>query len=286
MKSRCKSRTKAGKPCGSAPMPGGLCFFHANPKKASELGRIGGRSKRHATAESGDPLPTLDTAIALRDAAGRLIADVIAGKVHPQVAAGLVPLMNLQRHAIKTADLEQRLAKVEKELFGAGGDLDDNIQGPVLECRDPKVEQVPANPVGAKGTKANGYRITTTIEPECLSESSRARRRSSTARSSLTGRNGSRRVSVAPSRRIGTAKKVSVPGAREKNRFQRRREKRQKAMKPASTARPKGALRSSLTKHTISTLFAHVLPRAKQVLSAEAENRRSIGCQPRPIHRI
>ena len=40
-------------------------------------------------------------------------------------------------------------------------------------------------------------------------------------------------------------------------------------MKPASTARPKGALRSSLTKHTISTLFAHVLPRAKQVLSAE-----------------
>jgi hypothetical protein len=33
-----------------------------------------------------------------------LIADVIAGKVHPTVAAGLAVLMSLQLHAIKTAD--------------------------------------------------------------------------------------------------------------------------------------------------------------------------------------
>jgi hypothetical protein len=115
MKSRCKTRTKAGKPCGAAATNGGLCFFHANPNKASELGRIGGRSKRHAAAESGDPLPTLDNAVALRDTAGRLIADVIAGKVHPRVAAGVAPLMNLQLHVIKTADIEQRLAKLEQQ---------------------------------------------------------------------------------------------------------------------------------------------------------------------------
>jgi hypothetical protein len=42
-------------------------------------------------------------------------------------------------------------------------------------------------------------RITTTIEREWLSESSRARRRSSSARSSLTGLNGSRRVVNEPS---------------------------------------------------------------------------------------
>lgn len=113
-KNRCKGRTKAGKPCGAAATDGGLCFFHANPSKASELGRIGGRSKRHAAAVSGDPLPTLDSAVALREVAGRLIADVIAGKVHPRIAAVLPPLINLQLQAINIADLEQRLAKLEQ----------------------------------------------------------------------------------------------------------------------------------------------------------------------------
>lgn len=111
----CKGRTKAGKPCGAASTVSGLCFFHANPNKASELGRIGGRRKRHAAVESGDPVPTLDNAVALRDTAARLIADVIAGKVHPRVASGLAPLMNLQLQAIKTADFEQRLAKLEHQ---------------------------------------------------------------------------------------------------------------------------------------------------------------------------
>ena len=111
---RCKGRTKAGKPCDAAATDGGLCFFHANPNKASELGRIGGRSKRRAAAENGDPLPPLDNAVAVRDAAGRLIADVIAGNIHPRVAAGLAPLMNLQLHAITIADLEQRMAKLEQ----------------------------------------------------------------------------------------------------------------------------------------------------------------------------
>src|ERR1017187_7724447 len=97
-KNRCQARTKEGKPCRAAATAGGLCFFHANPNKASELGRIGGRSKRDGSTENGDPLPTPDTAVALRDTAARLITDVMAGKVHPRVAAGLAPLMNLLLH--------------------------------------------------------------------------------------------------------------------------------------------------------------------------------------------
>jgi hypothetical protein len=113
--SRCKSRTKAGKPCGAAATAGGLCFFHANPNKASKLGRIGGRSKRHTPAESRDPLPPLDNAIAVRDTAARLIADVIAGKVHPRVAAGLAPLM--ESTAARDQDSGYRAAPRE---VGAG----------------------------------------------------------------------------------------------------------------------------------------------------------------------
>jgi hypothetical protein len=66
---------------------------------------------RHTTRDQ-----AVDNAIAVRDAAARLIADVYAGTLHPRIAAGLAPLMNLQLHAIKTADLEQRLTKLEKLL--------------------------------------------------------------------------------------------------------------------------------------------------------------------------
>jgi len=110
---RCKARAKNGKPCRAAATAGGLCFFHANPDKASELGRIGGRSNRHVASESTDPLPSLDNAIAVRNMVARLIADVYAGRMNPRVAAGLAPLLNLQLRAIETTDLERRLAKLE-----------------------------------------------------------------------------------------------------------------------------------------------------------------------------
>jgi len=48
-----------------------------------------------------------------------LIADVYAGKLHPRIAAGMVPLMNLQLRAIETVDLEQRVAEFEKRLTQA-----------------------------------------------------------------------------------------------------------------------------------------------------------------------
>jgi hypothetical protein len=89
--SRCKARAKSGKPCRAAATEGGLCFFHTNPNKASELGRIGGRSNRHAAGENVDPLPTLDNALAVRDTVARLIADVYAGRINPRIAAGLAP---------------------------------------------------------------------------------------------------------------------------------------------------------------------------------------------------
>lgn len=118
--SRCKALAKSGKPCRAAATEGGLCFFHANPNKASELGRIGGRKKSYVHIDSAvDPMPTLDNPLAVRDAVSRLIADVYAGKVHPRVGAGLAPLLHLQMRAIEATELERmarRLAKLEKQL--------------------------------------------------------------------------------------------------------------------------------------------------------------------------
>jgi hypothetical protein len=112
--SRCSGLNKTGKPCRAAATAGGLCFFHANSKKASELGRIGGRRKRFPGAEKAELLPKLETATAVRDTVAQLVADVYAGKMNPRTAAGLAPLLNLQLRAIETTDLERRLTELEK----------------------------------------------------------------------------------------------------------------------------------------------------------------------------
>jgi hypothetical protein len=131
--SRCKAKAKSGKPCGAAATASGLCFFHANPDKASELGRIGGRKNRHAAGEVVDPLPTLDNALAVRDTVARLITDVYAGKINPRIASGLAPLLNLQMRAIETTDFERRLAKLEKLSAEAEGRLDGKPRAPEID---------------------------------------------------------------------------------------------------------------------------------------------------------
>jgi len=133
--SRCQATAKSGKRCGAAATAGGLCFFHANPNKASELGRIGGRGNGHAAAESADTLPTLDNALAVRDTVARLIAEVYAGRTQPRIATGLTPLLSLQLRVIETTEWERRLAAVEKQLAkgakgtGVGGNGDAEVQG-------------------------------------------------------------------------------------------------------------------------------------------------------------
>ena len=121
---RCKGITKKGTPCGAAATAGGLCYFHANPTRASELGRIGGKKNRHFTNDSPTPLPSLDNQAALRDTIPRLIADLYMGKLHPRTASALVGLMNLQLRTIESAELAERLAKVEKRCPPDIGDED------------------------------------------------------------------------------------------------------------------------------------------------------------------
>jgi Family of unknown function (DUF5763) len=113
--SPCQALTKKGKPCQAAATEGGLCFFHANPNKAVELGRIGGRKNGHQPTPA-EALPNLDNAAAVRDTVARLIADVYSGKDHPRIAAGLAPLMHLQVRLLQATELEQRLAEVERQL--------------------------------------------------------------------------------------------------------------------------------------------------------------------------
>lgn len=133
----CHGKTKSGGPCRAASTAGGLCFFHANPQKASELGQIGGRKNRHLQQGSADPLPALNSAQAVRETVARLIADVYSGKLSPRIATGLAPLLNLQLRAIDITDVQRRLASLERRFAEEPQEQDlDGDGGAEQECRD------------------------------------------------------------------------------------------------------------------------------------------------------
>ena len=110
---RCSGFTKAGKPCQAAATEGGLCFFHANPNKASELGRVGGTKRRKSGVENAEA-PEMKTALDLQNLVERLIADVWTRKLDPRTAGGLVPLLSLRLRTLEIFDLDVRLKKLEQ----------------------------------------------------------------------------------------------------------------------------------------------------------------------------
>lgn len=116
-RSRCKGRTKQGKPCQAPATAGGLCFFHANPDKAAELGRVGGQKNRLWASSEHNSLPVLDNAVAVRETVAPLISEIYEGQLHPRIAAGLGPLLNLQLRAIELTNHEQRIAALERDTM-------------------------------------------------------------------------------------------------------------------------------------------------------------------------
>ena len=89
---------------------------------ASELGRLGGRSKRRALVEDAAPVPALDSVLAVRQTLERFVADAYAGRLHPRIATGLAALMNLQFRVVdatEMAAMEQRMEKIEAALDAA-----------------------------------------------------------------------------------------------------------------------------------------------------------------------
>jgi len=80
-KLRCTAQTKNGKPCGAAPTPTGLCFFHGNPNKASELGRIGGKRNRRPKEEHARPVLKLNGAASASDRLDSLYHKALSEKL-------------------------------------------------------------------------------------------------------------------------------------------------------------------------------------------------------------
>jgi hypothetical protein len=81
----CRARTKASKPCKAVAVDGGLCAFHADPKRAAQLGRIGGsKNRRHPLGSETEPLSPPQTAKEVKD----LLAEAMAGILRKQKTGG------------------------------------------------------------------------------------------------------------------------------------------------------------------------------------------------------
>jgi hypothetical protein len=67
-------------------MEGGLCYFHANPDKAAELGRNGGRRRQHAYEQSTELISVPESAADVRRMLAETMAEVKAGRMEPKIA--------------------------------------------------------------------------------------------------------------------------------------------------------------------------------------------------------
>jgi hypothetical protein len=117
----CKAKNKQGKSCRAPATEGGYCHFHANPDRAAELGRAGGRKNRHAMDDAIRPLPAMDTVSGMKDAVLQTIEDVHANRLSPKTAAGLAAMFNTLLRMQGQSDLEQRIKRLEKQVIKNSG---------------------------------------------------------------------------------------------------------------------------------------------------------------------
>ena len=116
---RCKGITRSGKPCTAWAMEGGLCYFHANPDKAAELGRKGGLRDRHTYEQSNEPVAPPESAADVRRMLAETMAEVKAGRMDPKVAntAAYVATVLLRAHEADAAGSAETPAQPFVPLF-------------------------------------------------------------------------------------------------------------------------------------------------------------------------
>ena len=128
---RCKGITRSGKPCTAWAMEDGLCYFHANPDKAAELGQRWGRAR--GPTSSGEAAEYVARPLRTPDDVTKLLADTINdlqyGQIEPRLANTVGFLATGMLKALQPGDMEGRLRAMEAcfrvprhDINGEGGD--------------------------------------------------------------------------------------------------------------------------------------------------------------------
>ncbi len=116
---RCQATTKAGKPCRVPATTGGLCFLHANPTQARELGQVGGRKNRQQVPEL--PAAKSMTLAQLNEVLIGTLHGVQSKKVSARRASAVVQLCAALQRTLPAADLEARLTRLEEKVADQAG---------------------------------------------------------------------------------------------------------------------------------------------------------------------
>jgi hypothetical protein len=115
MSKHCRAKTKAGKPCKASPVEKGLCAFHADPKRAAELGRIGGSKNRlHVSGSEPGPVRPPQTAKEVKNLLAEAMAGIHAGRLEPKIASIMAYVGTALLKAFETTDLEERIEALEQ----------------------------------------------------------------------------------------------------------------------------------------------------------------------------
>ena len=113
-KIQCRAKTTRGVDCRAPAGSNGFCFFHEHPDKARSLGQIGGRKNRAQMPDV--PAPgSLNSEDLLAILAGA-IHDVRSKKMSARTGGTLAQLCNSAYRMFPMADLEARVARLEKQL--------------------------------------------------------------------------------------------------------------------------------------------------------------------------
>ncbi len=115
IKPKCRGTTKSGGRCRAYATANGLCFFHADPSQARELGRQGGlKHKKQFPVPDDQDVPAPITAEDVRMCLSDLVADVINGRRDPRIATTLAHITQHLLKAIELSALEERLEQLER----------------------------------------------------------------------------------------------------------------------------------------------------------------------------
>ena len=121
MNARDASKDKNGTPCKAPASKDGLCPIHADPSRASDMGRRSGKARRYVVnpKEGLLSLPAPQTAQDVRKALGQVMCDLIARRLDARVASAMAYVGNVMLRAIEVAELEARMTKPESTLSAA-----------------------------------------------------------------------------------------------------------------------------------------------------------------------
>ena len=119
MAEQCVAITKSGKQCRAAAVTGSpLCAIHADPGRAAELGRLGGRKNRHYVETADIQIPAPESPADVEKMLAQAAVDLLAGKLDPKRAHALTYIGHTLLKAMAGAELDQRLSRLEEQLHG------------------------------------------------------------------------------------------------------------------------------------------------------------------------